>query len=109
VLLPRQQSEKRNVTGHECREDLTQGKEADRVDGSLRYGQCVEQQVANPEIVQLIVKFCNQFGLHELFAPLLGIEIFFPFHFSNLRDSGVSGLPRTWHVARLCCGAPILL
>jgi len=60
------QSEKRNVTGHEGRKNLTQGKEADRVDSSRRNCQRVEQQIANRDFGRLIVNLCDEFGLHNL-------------------------------------------
>ena len=47
--------EKRYVPGHEGRKDLTQCKEANRVDSSRRNGQQIEEQVANSEFDRLIV------------------------------------------------------
>ena len=60
--------EKCDVAGHESREDLTQGEEADRVDSSRRNCQRVEQQVANTEVDRRIVDLCYKFGLHDKFT-----------------------------------------
>src|SRR5713226_10735201 len=62
--------EERDVPGHEGREDLTQGKEADRVDSSGRSGQRVEQQVANRKVDRLMMDLSCDFGLHDVNRPL---------------------------------------